>query len=350
MLPSNPRAHSRGLPSAPRSRSTGPSRQNARHSEDVDVPLPNQRQIKHQSSRSMASFPREPSRTRPPQSLPREPRPRTPLESSRGGWQRKYTPQSQSSYDSEVTAPRTSRDSDSTTSSVSSLFDRVRNGAASYASSFTSVEENDMGVVEGHRGRSIQKQRAISPEPPGETGRTDTGTGDGYTVWSRVAAAASSLTISVSKAWASNITTYAGEETPPGAESRLCRAMKAYHLSKCEDRRDLPAWLFSESERTPWSRSRPPRSEVMEPAEDPKPHTARNRPFPASAYKAPDGHQSISQDAGHQTSKASTDRLRQLREAKRQVTTHAEQLRLPNAYTEPRQRIGLPTGPAQRRR
>lgn len=74
--------------------------------------------------------------------------------------------------------------------------------------------------------------------------------------------------MSVSKAWASNIATYAGEgtvlssytrcrllnkstETPPGQESRLTRAMKAYHLEQARSPTDLPAWLFDEHERRP---------------------------------------------------------------------------------------------------
>lgn len=92
--------------------------------------------------------------------------------------------------------------------------------------------------------------------------------GDGYAVWSRVAAVASTLTVSVSKAWATNIITFAGEgifgcsfscllfpstkgdaDTPLGQESRLTRAMKAYHLEKARDPTDLPPWLFEEHER-----------------------------------------------------------------------------------------------------
>ena len=37
--------------------------------------------------------------------------------------------------------------------------------------------------------------------------------------------------------------------TPPGQESRLTRAMKAYHLQKARHASDLPDWLFSERER-----------------------------------------------------------------------------------------------------
>lgn len=40
-------------------------------------------------------------------------------------------------------------------------------------------------------------------------------------------------------------------ETPPGKESRLTQAIKAYHLEKARDPSDLPEWLFEEHERRP---------------------------------------------------------------------------------------------------
>ncbi|KAG5727684.1 hypothetical protein E4T56_gene12246 [Termitomyces sp. T112] len=84
--------------------------------------------------------------------------------------------------------------------------------------------------------------------------------GTGEAIWSRVATVASNLTVSVSKAWAANLTTFVGEETPAGQESRLTRAMKAYHLEKSRDPTDLPTWLFDGSERCRLSnfRSRSP--------------------------------------------------------------------------------------------
>lgn len=224
MLPSNPRAG--GLPSGPRSRSAS-RQQNARRSEEryADIPILSSSSKHVRQQRSIASFPSESTRSRPPPSSP-------PSASSNSGrnWQRKHTPQSPSSYDSSPEMSRSRASQESSASSGSSLFDRVRNGAASYASSFTSLEDNSNDVEDP--GRSSQKQRVLSPESPqGTTSahlfshdshlsvslsadlaeRTDTGTGDGYTVWSRVATAASTLTISVGKAWASNIATYAGE-------------------------------------------------------------------------------------------------------------------------------------------
>jgi hypothetical protein len=95
---------------------------------------------------------------------------------------------------------------------------------------------------------------------------------DGSSIWNKVAAAASTLTDSVSKAWQAQVATHEGEEgmytlkyarvkteiveqemaeAPPGQESHLTQAMRAYHLEKAKDPSDLPEWLFSEQERRP---------------------------------------------------------------------------------------------------
>ncbi|KAI1795948.1 hypothetical protein LXA43DRAFT_696047 [Ganoderma leucocontextum] len=73
--------------------------------------------------------------------------------------------------------------------------------------------------------------------------------GFGSSLWGSITGVASNLTINVSKAWSSNVASYSGEETPVGGESRLTRAMKAYHIEKARNPRDLPAWLFDERER-----------------------------------------------------------------------------------------------------
>ncbi|KAI0748043.1 hypothetical protein C8Q80DRAFT_1270491 [Daedaleopsis nitida] len=73
--------------------------------------------------------------------------------------------------------------------------------------------------------------------------------GFGSSLWGNITGVTSNLTISVSKAWSSNVRTFAGEETPVGGESRLTRALKAYHIEKARDPADLPDWLFDERER-----------------------------------------------------------------------------------------------------
>ncbi|KAI0336454.1 hypothetical protein GY45DRAFT_1238323 [Cubamyces sp. BRFM 1775] len=82
-----------------------------------------------------------------------------------------------------------------------------------------------------------------------EKGSGKPAAGHGSSLWTSITSVASNLTISVSKAWSTNVATYSGEETPVGGESRLTRAMKAYHISKARDPSDLPEWLFDERER-----------------------------------------------------------------------------------------------------
>ena len=90
-------------------------------------------------------------------------------------------------------------------------------------------------------------------------------------LWPCVATAASTLTISVSMAWASGISTHPGkrtssfllivhhgfkQQTPylahtgtlPGDESRLAQVLKAYHVDKTRDPIDLPEWRFEKHE------------------------------------------------------------------------------------------------------
>ncbi|KAF8503345.1 hypothetical protein F5888DRAFT_1661314 [Russula emetica] len=150
----------------------------------------------------------------------------------------------------------------SVSGSSSAFLDRMKNRREyGYGSSRTSLEEEDpprkaMGT---ERGGWFNQRNAAMPEP--EYGETDDRNelpvqpGYGLSLWSRVATAANTLTISVSQAWASNIVTYSGEHTPPGEESRLTRVLKAYHIEKARDPTDLPPWLFEEHERRPLGRS-----------------------------------------------------------------------------------------------
>lgn len=79
---------------------------------------------------------------------------------------------------------------------------------------------------------------------------------NGDSIWNRVAAAASVLTVNVNKAWYSRIVVSDEEETAPGRDSHLIRVMKAYHLAKARHPSDLPDWLFDERERKPSLSSR----------------------------------------------------------------------------------------------
>ncbi|KAI0256918.1 hypothetical protein BJV78DRAFT_1167964 [Lactifluus subvellereus] len=177
-------------------------------------------------------------------------------------------------------SPESSASSASFASGSSTFLDRMK-GRGGYVSSRTSMEDEyePRKEMRYERGGELRQRRVVEPES--ETG--DVGGGDergyGISLWSQVAMAANSLTISVSKAWTSNIAAYSGERTPPGEESRLTRAMKAYHIEKARDPTDLPPWLFEEHERRPLGQSST-RSRHREGAEYGG-HQSRNVPAPA---------------------------------------------------------------------
>jgi len=128
-------------------------------------------------------------------------------------------------------------DSASSTASSNFSYTGSRTG---YTSSRTSLEDN-----EPIHPKDLRSQRLRDDFPS----QDDAVEGSGYALWNGFVNVASSLTVNVSKAWASNVSTLDGEETPPGQESRLTRAMKAYHLEKANHPSDLPNWLFNERER-----------------------------------------------------------------------------------------------------
>ncbi|KAF8077986.1 hypothetical protein FPV67DRAFT_1463723 [Lyophyllum atratum] len=344
MLPTNPRMGPRGLPSnpKPRSRSTGRSRDDPRSR----PPEEDSYQSPPRSS-SRPGIQAERSRTPP---LPAS---RRPLR------QTDTRPQTRPSH----------RSDDSASSTTSSLLDRMKFGSG-YASSRTSLEEDHKplestlrpdGATKSLRQRRLPGEYQASPIGLEETSET----GDGHAIWSRVATAASTLTVSVSKAWAANVTTSAGEETPPGQDSRLTRALKAYHLEKARDPTDLPPWLFDERERRrPVSVEQLPsrdaddnRYQQEQPVHDmPKSRGLRDI-YDAYTPEAPvsrPSHRVFSEDPP--PSKA-TDRLKALRDAKRNVLAPPPRRPLVEATgsdsqydfnpkgVAPRARVGLPSGP-----
>ncbi|KAH9966898.1 hypothetical protein BC827DRAFT_1179126 [Russula dissimulans] len=178
--------------------------------------------------------------------------------------------------------------SSASASGSSPFLDRMKGrgrGRGYVSSSRTSLEDDEPEPRKemGSAGREGWWSRQV-PEPEhsrrddqtrvggdGEMLPAQLGYGYGLSLWSRVATAASTLTLSVSKAWASNIAAHSGERTttptalrnilnnrltgtPPGEESRLTRTLKAYHIEKARDPTDLPPWLFEEHERRPVGR------------------------------------------------------------------------------------------------
>ncbi|KAJ7774671.1 hypothetical protein DFH07DRAFT_800462 [Mycena maculata] len=348
-----------GLPSGPGPRSRSVTRprdveRSDRYDGDGDTPSRSSaRQVRPQ--KSMTSM----NQGRPG---PRQP---PPMPSSRS--RRDPEP----SYDTRSDSRSgTNRSSDSTTSSGSSFLDRMKQSAG-YASSRTSLEDDEYDKASVRSARNRPARRAVSPPP-----ETDT-PGDGYTLWSKVSSVASSLTVNVGKAWATNITTFAGEETPVGQESRLTRAMKAYHLEKARDPSDLPPWLFDANERrrlepepSRSNRSRRNRDddddyEVVEKTRgEPPPSRGLRDIYEAAASTSSNpsarstrGARSYADDVP-QPSKA-TDRLKALRDAKRTAVnpsalSREEERAPPRAEREaetpqPRRRVGLPSGPVSRR-
>ncbi|KAI0277203.1 hypothetical protein BGY98DRAFT_643753 [Russula aff. rugulosa BPL654] len=249
-LPSNPRARSTGHRDVRERENKDRTRDNGyypNHNTGTSTRAPPTRSVRPQ--RSVANI--MPSRGESPRSsyndMPEVP----PLPLPR---------RSDASYQS-----GTSSGSYSSASGSSSTFlDRMKNRREyGYGSSRTSLEEEDPPpkTMGAERGGWFSQRNPATPEPEYDLGETDdlnelpVEPGYGLSLWSRVATAASTLTISVSKAWESNIVAYSGEQTPPGKESRLTRALKAYHIEKARDPTDLPPWLFEEHERRPLGHS-----------------------------------------------------------------------------------------------
>lgn len=166
-------------------------------------------------------------------------------------------------------------------------------------------------------------------------------------------------------------------ETPPGGESRLTRAMKAYHLQQAHSPADLPDWLFEPHERGVRGAAAPARRFVEQDdtsrlsTETPP---SRSRGFrdiyESTAPSVPavtSSSRSRFDSAGQLSPSPSTaaTRLKALRDAKRQVggtamgrgpvvdtpigrvqAEYRPPVPLPPA---PMKRVGLPMGPAVRR-
>lgn len=228
--------------------------------------------------------------------------------------------------------------------------DRIRAGTG-YASSRTSIDDERVDDV---------------PKATTATATTSSGTfGDGSTLWSTVVGAAGSLSVNVSKAWATNVPLLAGEETPEGAESRLTRAMKAYHREKAKTPADLPAFLFDEHER----RVKEPVREALgrhDSYEDDDEAPPRAPPtkglkgvYAATSSTLPERRSAETSrrpfgDNNSTPSKA-TDRLRAMRDAKKaplQPMQGGLNERSPDARPTlppaPAPRVGLPGGPRRR--
>ncbi|KAH9854154.1 hypothetical protein C2E23DRAFT_884257 [Lenzites betulinus] len=332
-LPSNPRARSatagparQDIPSRPQSsasvRRPPPSSYNA------PPPLPSQpRSIRPQ--RSMTSLPSAPSSGARSRSLDRraEPRARAELPPPLPGLPTsrrvpRGEPEDRGRAGGHASVRSVDnygyrRNDDVFSDSASSSGGSGAMSPLSAASSRTSMD--------GDEGEGEEKRR--------------TPAGHGSSLWTSITSVASNLTVSVSKAWSSNIPVYSGEETPVGGESRLTRAMKEYHIAQARSPADLPEWLFDERARgvrghqadaprppqdsrappppstatatSPSTGSRPSRSPTIARRDEPPPRPMRG---PTLADRRA-GDAASAGSAEHVTK--SMERLRALRDAKR---------------------------------
>ncbi|KAG2750084.1 hypothetical protein P692DRAFT_20847750 [Suillus brevipes Sb2] len=146
---------------------------------------------------------------------------------------------------------------------------------------------------------------------------------NGDSIWNRVAAAASVLTVHVNKAWYSRIGASEEEETAPGRDSHLIRVMKTYHLAKARHPSDLPDWLFDERERKPSLSSRFTESPRGAPSDAQRLHPSAPRHiYDDAASRAPrTNHSQIASRVLAPPDKAGSskaaDRLKAFRDAKR---------------------------------
>lgn len=137
---------------------------------------------------------------------------------------------------------------------------------------------------------------------------------------------------------------------PSSGDSEITRALKAYHISKARDRSDLPDWLFDEHERGVGSRTQSSmRYEVGSGIDDSGPVTkSRSRGFrdiydgvAASSVSETRSARGRVNDSGLSYSYASSasghdrpttkgaDRLKAIRDAKRQQAARAERSSVP---------------------
>jgi len=267
----------------------------------------------------------------------------------------------------------------SASSRGSSMFSRQEQA---YESS-TSVDEASMKPSKRDWNNPQRRQRpsrlSLDDDTSANNELMPTTEGYGATLWNRVASAANTLTINVSKAWAAGLFSDDGEVTPTGGESRLTLALKNYHLSKAKTASDLPSWLFSEEERrvrrnayssreeqptetnVRASRQRGLKSIYADAVSDPSmsdnaPMYTRDGPHagpgPGSRFNPP------------VTQSKATSRLQAMRDARRptapvrdEMASGAHAVGLDNGYeaqlrqqqeAEMPRRIGLPRGPKQR--
>ncbi|CAE6525240.1 unnamed protein product [Rhizoctonia solani] len=284
-----------GIPGSvrpPRSASTSRGRERIARAQDDLPPPPNDNRYRtpSQSQRSR-SVPRQgsdrPQRTEAPPPVPPKP--------SRHSVQSSVS--SSSSGGSEVSAASTA---------PSSIWDYVGWKASATV---------PMGEHE---------ERVPSPEPLDLPDVTNTST-----LWSRVAAVAGGLSVSVGKAWEVK-DDLPEPDTPPGRDSRVTVALKKHYIKQVSDPRQLPAWLFSDIERQvgrSYSRREPGSTDTQDEAHSSSP--AHEQPAPVRSRARHDDARTPPQPARRERMRTATyddeapgptraaTRLKAMRDAKR---------------------------------
>ncbi|KAI5123289.1 hypothetical protein M0805_009310 [Coniferiporia weirii] len=224
--------------------------------------------------------------------------------------------------------------SSSLSSSGSSFLDRMkqRNLGSSSSQSSLELEEESLGkdrigqrwgATEPSRRGLVQDNDGPSSESTQERAYTDY-TSYGYSLWSRITDTAGSW------GWAGSV--QGGDTSTNKHESELTRILKAYYINKARDRSDLPDWLFEESERGIVKASRPEYdrgrlSDFSEGTERTRTGrfyandnaAASDLDYRASGRTVADARVIVDSEA--QGSSKATNRLKDLRDAKRQVAT-----------------------------
>ncbi|EKM55393.1 uncharacterized protein PHACADRAFT_255994 [Phanerochaete carnosa HHB-10118-sp] len=258
-----------------------------------------------------------------PQPLPQSGRLRT---------QRSLTNLPRSPYAIERTADRTRIDAlpplpplpllslNSTKPNKMELYERRNESAASISSassgsSYSTTHTNSWPSSASSDTSLTSLEDSADKDTPEPKGGTKPAPGFGTSLWSRVAAAAGGLSVSVSRAWEANIEVSSGEVTPPGEESRLTRAIKSYHIEKARQPSDLPDWLFSERERGVRAAARSAGSDERAKQTPAEPKTAKRIATPARAGAGSIARKEVDAESAASASRA-TQKLRELRDAK----------------------------------
>ncbi|KAI0341709.1 hypothetical protein BDW22DRAFT_265823 [Trametopsis cervina] len=291
-LPSRPNARLNGLPSGPRSRSQPRSASVTREQTRTPVEYsPNPpTQLRHQKSLSNMS------------------------EGRRGRWERDAPPVpalpikvSSSTTERLARGRGERRGSDGSTTTTSSTSSGSSGAPSGYSTPATTVDPDDYDDEDKYE--EMQEEKAIPR-------------GFGYSLWSRLQTAAVNLSVNVGKSLEHTGGGSSGETTPPGQESRITRALKAYHIAQASRPSDLPEWLFDEKERGVSSRLQTGERELDDERREAPAQERPRPPVPTAPTRAaapiarPEYKKPLADEEDRSTMSRAAQRLKEMRDAK----------------------------------